>query len=62
MSKLKTRKAVSKRFKVTAKKKVLKRAARQNHFNARQSADHRRNKRTDCLVSGKPAKNILEEV
>ncbi|HHX58935.1 MAG TPA: 50S ribosomal protein L35 [Candidatus Moranbacteria bacterium] len=62
MAKLKTRKAVSKRFKITANKKVLKRAARQNHFNARQDSDHRRNKRRDCLVLGRPAKNILAEV
>ncbi len=62
MNKLKTRKAVSKRFKVTAKKKVLKRTARQNHFNARQDGDHRRNKRNDAVIGGKVAKNILEEV
>lgn len=62
MIKLKTRKAVSKRFKITAGKKVLKRAARQNHFNARQDSDHRRNKQKDCLIVGKSAKNILEEV
>ena len=45
MVKLKTRKAVSKRFKITAGKKVLKRAARQNHFNARQDSEDRKSTR-----------------
>lgn len=61
MPKQKTRKSVSKRFKITAKKKVLRRKSKQNHFNARQSADQRRNKRNEGSVEGKAAKNILTD-
>jgi ribosomal protein L35 len=62
MPKQKTRKAVVKKFKITAKKKVLRRKSRQNHFNARQDSNQRRLKRTDLLVEGKDAKNILTEI
>jgi len=59
---MKTRKSVSKRFKVTSKGKVLKRAARQNHFNAREDSDGKRDKRKDTRIEGKTAKNILREI
>ncbi len=59
---MKTRKAVSKRFKLTAKKKISKRASGQNHFNARATSDQTRDKRKDKLVSGKLAKNILTDM
>ena len=59
---MKTRKAVSKRFKLTAKKKVAKRASGQNHFNARATSDQTRAKRNDKLVTGKLAKNILTDM
>lgn len=62
MPKQKTRKAVVKKFKITAKKKVLRRKSRQNHFNARQDSNQRRLKRNDLLVVGKDAKNILIEI
>jgi ribosomal protein L35 len=62
MPKQKTRKAVVKRFKVTSKKKVLRRKSKQNHFNARQSSDQRRNKKTEEEVTGKSAKNILTDM
>ncbi len=62
MPKIKTRKAVAKRFKITSKKKVLRRKSRQNHFNARQDSDHKRAKRTDQQVLGKTAKNILKDI
>lgn len=62
MPKQKTRKAVVKKFKITAKKKVLRRKARQNHFNARQDSNQKRLKRNDRLVEGKDAKNILKEI
>jgi len=61
MPKLKTRKAVAKRFKFTSKKKVLRRKAGQNHFNARQTPKQKRNKRLDNLIEGKMAENILED-
>ncbi len=62
MPKLKTRKSVVKRFKVTSKKKILRRRSRQNHFNARQNSDHKRMKRVDKQVVGKQAKNILKDI
>ncbi|MEA2007321.1 MAG: 50S ribosomal protein L35 [Patescibacteria group bacterium] len=62
MPKIKTRKAVAKRFKVTSKKKVLRRRSNQNHFNARQTSDKKREKRTDQIVEGKTAKNILQDI
>lgn len=62
MPKLKTRKAVAKRFKITGRKKVLKRKDRQNHFNARQTGKEKRNKRSDSMISGRVAKNILAEL
>lgn len=61
MPKLKTRKAVAKRFKITGKKKVLRRKSKQNHFNARQTSDKKRQKRSDAAVTGKRAKNILTD-
>lgn len=62
MPKLKTRKAVSKRFKVTAKKKVMRRRSNQNHFNARQDSNEKRMKRSDVEVPGKFAENILTDI
>ncbi|MEA1925878.1 MAG: 50S ribosomal protein L35 [Patescibacteria group bacterium] len=62
MPKLKTRKSVVKRFKVTSKKKILRRRSRQNHFNARQDSNHKRTKRNDKQVVGKQARNILTDI
>jgi large subunit ribosomal protein L35 len=62
MPKLKTRKAVSKRFKVTAKKAVTRRQSKQNHFNSRQTPDKKRLKRTDQTVPKTQADNILREL
>lgn len=62
MPKQKTRKAVSKRFKISSKKKVMRRKSKQNHFNARQSSDQKRNKRNDKEVTGKASKNILTDM
>ncbi len=58
MPKIKTRKAVAKRFKVTKKKKVIKRSTGQDHFNARESGKQKRSKRSDKSVSEADAKNI----
>ncbi|MFZ6015344.1 MAG: bL35 family ribosomal protein [Patescibacteria group bacterium] len=49
--KIKTRKTVSKRIRVTKKGKVLKRAGGQDHFNSRESGKTTRNKRRDKKVS-----------
>lgn len=51
MGKIKTHKATAKRFKVTKNKKVLKRTAGQDHFNARESGKTTRKKRRDTQLS-----------
>jgi large subunit ribosomal protein L35 len=58
MPKIKTRKAVSKRFKITKNKKVMKRTAGQDHFNARESGKVKRNKRRDSEIAKADQKNI----
>jgi large subunit ribosomal protein L35 len=58
MPKIKTRQAVAKRFKVTKKKKVMKRSTGQDHFNARESGKQKRSKRLDKSVSEADARNI----
>ena len=47
MTKLKTHKATEKRFKITKSKKIKQRKAGQDHFNARESGNTKRNKRRD---------------
>lgn len=49
--KLKTKKAVSKRFKVTSTGKLLHRKGGQGHFNAKESGNTRRQKRGLMLVA-----------
>ena len=58
MPKIKTRKAVAKRFKVTKTKKVMKRSTGQDHFNARESGNQKRAKKLDKAVSNSDAANI----
>jgi len=58
MPKVKTKKSLSKRFKITKKKKVIKRSTGQDHFNARESGKQKRNKKSDSAMSGKDAANI----
>ena len=60
MSKMKTRKSVSKRFKITKNGKVLKRKAGQDHFNSRESGKTTRKKRRDVEMSKTLHKNIKE--
>jgi len=49
--KLKTHKALSKRFKLTKNSKLIKRKAGQDHFNSRENGKTRRNKRSDVTVT-----------
>ena len=58
MTKLKTRKSIVKRFKLTKNKKVLKRKAGQGHFNAKESGNKTRAKRKDVVLGGEVAKTI----
>jgi ribosomal protein L35 len=51
MGKLKTRKALLKRLKITGRKKILKRIARQGKYNAKESGNITRRKRKASRVS-----------
>ncbi len=54
--KLKTNKAVLKRFKITATGKIMRRKAGQDHFNAKESGKKRRMKRKLVQVAPSEAK------
>ena len=58
MPKIKTKKSVSKRFKVTPRKKILRRASTQNHFNARNRGVETLAKRRDKTISPADRKDI----
>lgn len=53
MGKLKTHQATDKRYKKTRTGKIIKRAAGQNHFNARENGKTGRNKKSDVVVSAR---------
>jgi len=48
---MKTHQAIAKRFKITKKKKVLHRCCGQDHFNARETGNKKRDKRNDRSIS-----------
>jgi len=58
MPKLKTKKTVAKRFRITPTGKVLRRHGGQDHFNARNSGKITRKKRRDETMSAHFTKNI----
>ena len=62
MPKLKTRKSVSKRVKITGTKKVMRRDIGQGHFNARNPGKITRQKRSDEIVFKTDAENILKNL
>lgn len=51
MPKLKTHKAARKRFRITGKKRLMRRTAGQNHFNSRETGNQRTKKRRDQEIS-----------
>lgn len=51
MPKLKTHKAARKRFRITGRKRLIRRTAGQDHFNSRESGKTRTNKRRDQALS-----------
>lgn len=57
-NKLKTKKAVAKRFKVTSTGKIMRRPSGQSHFNAKDTGKKRRQKRKLVHVSKAEAKKI----
>ncbi len=62
MAKLKTHKAISKRFKITKNGKVLKRTAGQGHFNARETGKTRRGKRMDQSLGVAMVKHVTQRL
>jgi large subunit ribosomal protein L35 len=58
MPKLKTRKSISKRMKITKTGKVLRRKPGARHYKAGKSSGRRRKLRGTDLLTGKMAKNI----
>ncbi len=58
MPKIKTRKAVAKRFKITKTGKVMKTTGGQGHFNARETGNTKRNKRRSSEIAKADHKNI----
>jgi len=62
MGKLKTKKSITKRFKITKNKKMIRRAANQNHFNARASGNQKRKKHATQNVHQRDVKKLLKLV
>lgn len=57
-NKLKTKKSVTKRFKITGTGKLLHRPIAQSHFNAKQSGNKRRQKRRLVPVAKSDIKSL----
>jgi len=60
MAKLKTRKAVAKKIKITGRKKLLRRYTKQNHYNSRETGKFKRKKRGDRRLFKTDEKNMLK--
>ncbi len=62
MPKLKTSKSALKRFKVSGKGKLMRRAVNSGHFNAKDNGNERRRKRTNSALGKanlKDVKNLM---
>jgi large subunit ribosomal protein L35 len=60
--KIKTKRAVAKRFKLTKTGKVIARTAGQDHFNSTDTGAQTRAKRTDKQISSKLKKSIKRQL
>jgi ribosomal protein L35 len=60
MPKLKTKKSVVKKVKVTGNKKLTRRHTKQNHYNSRQNGNFKRKKRGDMNFFATDEKNIIK--
>ncbi len=58
MGKIKTKKALLKRIRVTSKGKIMRRSVRQGHFNAKESSNKTRGKRRINKISQVDKKRI----
>lgn len=59
---MRTRKFISKRFKIKKSGKIIKRTCGQGHFNARQTGNKKRSKRTDDTMSPTVQKTIVRSM
>jgi len=60
MPKLKTHKATSKKFRITKKKKVMRRKCGQNHYNSKETGKTGRIKKKDLRLFKTDEKNVLQ--
>ncbi|HRZ95305.1 MAG TPA: 50S ribosomal protein L35 [Candidatus Moranbacteria bacterium] len=60
MPKLKTKKALVKKIKITRKKKVIRRFTNQNHYNSKETGKTGRNKKRDRRLFRTDEKNVLK--
>ncbi len=60
MPKLKTRKSVIKKVKITKRKKVIRRTTGQNHYNSKESGKEGRMKKNDRRLFKADEKNVLQ--
>jgi len=56
----KTKKSISKRFKITKNKRLMRRPQHQDHFNAKESGKQKRRKRGVKRLEGTIAKEIIK--
>ena len=56
----KTRKSITKRFKITKNKKLMHRLPHQCHLNAKKTGDERRKKRQSIKLWGSMVKKIIK--
>lgn len=62
MPKMKSKKSLIKKVKITGGNKVIRRYTKQNHFNSKQTGSFKRKKRSDVEIIGQEAKNILNAI
>jgi len=62
MPKMKTRKSVSKRFKVSSKKKLIAQKPGHGHFNARDTGKMTRRKRNNIQIKSSDEKSIRQNI
>lgn len=60
MPKIKTHKALAKRIKISKRKKVIRRATGQNHYNSKETGKAGRMKKRDVRLFKTDEKNILK--
>lgn len=60
--KLKTKKCVAKKVKVSGKGKIVRRHSGQNHYNSKESGKTRRNKRRAQGLTPKDEQNVLRGI